>query len=136
MNTKSFIMSTLAGAVTLFLLGFVFYAVLLMDFFEKAAGSSAVAYRQEPILWAIFLGEVASAALVTFIFQRWASIKTFATGAKGGAIIGVLISLAMGFIYYGTTTLGTMTSTLADVIISLIRFGLAGGVIGWVTGRE
>ena len=41
MDAKKIIIATLAGAVTLFLLGFVFYVVLLNDFFMNAAGSSA-----------------------------------------------------------------------------------------------
>jgi len=91
MDAKKVIMASLAGAVTLFLLGFIFYGVLLMDFFNNAAGASASVYRQEPILWAIFLGELSTAALVTIIFGRWASIKTFMGGLKGGAIIGLLL---------------------------------------------
>ena len=81
MDAKKFIMAMLAGAVTLSLLGYVFYVALLADFFMKAAGSAADTFRQEPILWSIFLGEAAMAALITLIFGRWASIKTF-TGAS------------------------------------------------------
>jgi len=136
MDAKKAIMASLAGAVTLFLLGFIFYGVLLMDFFNNAAGSSANVYRQEPILWSIFLGELSTAALVTIIFGRWASIKTFMGGLKGGAIIGLLMGLGINLVFYGTTTLGTLASTLVDPVISVIRLGIAGGVIGWVLGKE
>ncbi len=135
MDAKKFIMAMLAGAVTLFLLGYVFYVALLADFFMKAAGSAAGTFRQEPILWSIFLGEAAMAALITLIFGRWASIKTFTGGLKAGAIIGILAGLSINFVFYGTTTLGTMTSGLADSIVTLIRHAIAGGVIGWVLGR-
>ena len=108
MDAKKFIMAMLAGAVTLFLLGYVFYVALLADFFMKAAGSAAGTFRQEPILWSIFLGEAAMAALITLIFGRWASIKTFTGGLKAGAIIGILAGLSINFVFYGTTTLGTM----------------------------
>jgi len=39
-------------------------------------------------------------------------------------------------VFYGTTTLGTLTSTLVDPIVSVIRLAIAGGVIGWVLGKE
>ncbi len=136
MDAKKVIMASLAGAVTLFLLGYIFYGVLLMDFFNNAAGSYASVYRQEPILWSIFLGELSMAVLLTIVFGRWASIKTFMGGLQGGAIIGLLVGLGMNLIFYGTTTLGTMTSTLVDPIISVIRLGIAGGVVGWVLGKN
>ena len=135
MDAKRFILATLAGAITLFLLGWLFYGFLLMDFYEKAAGSSAAVYREVPIFWAIFLGEVAMAALLTKIFG-WSAIKGFMGGLKGGATIGVLLALGINLIFYGTTTLGTLTSWLFDVIVALIRYGIAGGVIGWVVGRK
>ena len=135
MDAKRFILATLAGAITLFLLGFLFYGVLLMDFFHEAAGSSAVVYREETILSAIFLGEVARAALVTKIFG-WASIKTFMGGVKGGATFGVLVALGINLIFYGVTTMYTMNAALVATIVALIRFAIAGGVIGWVSGRE
>ncbi len=136
MDAKKLVMASVAGAVTLFVLGGLFYVLLLEDFFTKAAGDAAVAYRQEPLLWSIFLGELANAVLVTVIFGRWASIKTFMGGVKGGAVIGLLMGLGIALIFYGTTTLGNITSTLADALITVIRYGIAGGVIGWVLGRE
>jgi hypothetical protein len=135
MDAKKFIMATLAGAVTSFLLGFIFYVVLLEAYFQSAAGSSAGFYRQEPILWSIFLGELTMAGLVTLIFARWASIRTLIGGAKGGALIGVFFGLAINLVLYGTTTMGTLMSGLVDSVISMIRLGITGGVIGWVLGR-
>ena len=81
------------------------------------------------------MGELSMAALVTMIFGRWASIKTFVGGMKGGAIIGLLAVLSFDMIFYGTTTLGTLTSTLVDPLIGMVRAAVAGGVIGWILGR-
>ncbi len=134
MDAKKFIMGTLAGGVTLFLLGFVFYAVLFADFFANAAGSSAGAFREEPILWSIFVGEATMAGLVTLIFGRWAGIGNFMEGAKSGALIGLFVGVAINFIFYGTTTLSTITSALTDSVITIVRIGIAGGVIGLVLG--
>ena len=136
MDAKKFIMAALAGGVTLFVLGGIFYAILLADFFNSAAGDSVGTYRQEPIFWAILVGELCAAALVTLIFGRWASISTFAGGAKAGAIFGVLLSLSFGLTMYGTTTLMSMAAVLVDPIVNLIRYVVAGGVIGWVLGRK
>lgn len=135
MDAKKFIMATLAGGVTLFCLGYVFYEALLGDFFKSAAGDSA-ALRQEPIIWAIFVGETVIAAVLTMIFGRWAAIKTFVGGAKAGAILGVLLALGINFTLFGTTTMMTMVAAVVvDPLISLVRLGVAGGVIGWVLGR-
>ncbi len=136
MDTKKLTLGSLAGAVTLFLLGFVFYAVLLESFFNEAAGASASVYKAEPTLWAIFVGELLMAVLVATIFLRWATISTFMGGLKGGAIIGTLLGLGFAFTMFGTTTMMSLPAILVEGVVSAIRFGIAGGVIGWVLGRE
>lgn len=135
MDAKKFVLAVLGGAVTLFILGFVFYGWLLMDFFAKAAGEAASVYRAQPILWAIFLGEASFAVLMTLIFGSWGSINTFMGGLKAGALIGLLASLSMGLVFFATTTMVTLSSAVVDLVVSIIRMGLAGAVIAWILGR-
>ena len=136
MDIKKLSLAAAAGGVTLFILGAVFYVGLLESFFNEAAGTSANVYRAEPLMWAIFLGELCAAVLITYIFQRWATIKTLKGGVKGGAVIGLLLGLAINLTMYGTTTMSTLPAVLVDAAVTTIRFSLAGGVIGWLLGRE
>lgn len=136
MDIKKLTLAAVAGGITMFILGGLFYEVLLKGFFMDAAGQAAGAYRAEPIIWAIILGELSFATLVAYIFQRWATIKTFMGGLKGGAVIGLLIGLGINLVFYGTTTLMEGAAVIVDPLITVIRLALAGGVIGWLLGRE
>ena len=73
MNTKSFFLSGIVGAIVYFLLGWLFYGIL----FPEIHGTNV-----EPCLLMIFLGCLFMSLLVSLIYNRWASITTFSTGLK------------------------------------------------------
>lgn len=122
------ILAAIAGGVTLFVLGYLTYVMLLGDFF--AANGAAV--LEQPTYWAIVLGELVFGCLLAYIFSRWAAISTFAGGFQGGAIIGALMGLGFGLIQFGAMGAMNLTAVAADTVVSLVRVGLAGGVVGLV----
>jgi len=134
MDTTKFILASLIGGVVLFILGGLFYAVLFMDYFNSVAAPGL--YKIEPTMWAIFVGELLSGSLLALIFSKWAAIKTFVTGLKSGSLIGIILGLGMGFTFYGAANMYDLPSMLFDAILGAIRFGIAGGVIGWFLGRK
>ena len=83
----------------------------------------------------IFIGNIAMALLTTIIFGRWANIKTFATGLKAGAVIGLLAGAYYAFVAMGTTHLHTTTSAIADIVLSTIIGAAVGGVVGLILGK-
>jgi hypothetical protein len=132
MKTQKYILGTLVGAITWFILGFVVYALLLGGFFESQVITDA---SKEPMVWwAMILGNLATAALITYIFGRWAGIRTFAAGAQGGAVIGFFLSLGINSMMYSMTTLSTLTGHLSDVIVYTVISAVVGGVVGWILG--
>lgn len=135
MNAKKFILGTLAGAVSFFFLGFLFYVILFESFFQANAGTATGVQREMPILWALIAGELAYGALYTLIFLRWANISTFLTGAKAGALLGLLIALGYRFINYSTTNIFNINVLFGDAMISCISGAITGGIIAWVLGR-
>ena len=138
MTVKSRILATLVGFVVLFLLGWLFYGLLLMDFYESNSGSVENAMRAEEdiVWWALILGNLVQAYFLVYIFGNWAKIKTFGEGAKAGFIIGLIIGFAFNLTMYGTTNLMNMTSMLVDPFVSAIMMAITGGVIGVMLGRE
>lgn len=137
MNIKQFSIGTLVGAVVLFMLGFLVYAVLLTSFFEANVGSATGVARADDsmIMPGLFLGNVAVAALITYIYLQWAQISTFMTGFKGGLIIGFLMALGYNLVMYSTTNIMNLTSALVDAVVYAIMIGITGGVIGLILGR-
>ncbi len=122
----------MAGFVGLFGLGLLIYVVI----FQPIQHTTAVA---EGVTRELFSGiialEILYALLVTIIFQKWAGISTFDGGLKAGAIIGLLLGLCTGLWLYSTTTLYDHNIVWWHGLTWAIRFGVAGGLIGWVLGR-
>ncbi len=136
MNSKS-IVAAVAGAITTFVLGYLFYGLAFAGFFEANAGS-ATGYAKDVAdvsLVAVFVGELCGAFLLTIIFSKWANINTFASGAQAGAIFGLLVSLAFDLTMFGTTNAYNLTATLVDPIIGAVRIAIGGGVIAMMLGR-
>ncbi|MCB0535018.1 MAG: hypothetical protein H6574_11905 [Lewinellaceae bacterium] len=137
MNTNKILLAGLIGGVVAFFLGFLFYGVICSEFFASNMGSATGVMRgDDEMQWIpMIVGHIAYGLLFAIIYGRWASISTFATGAKAGAVIGLLVALAHGMIQLGSTHLSTMMGTLADVGVATLLSAGTGGVVGWFLGR-
>lgn len=136
MDTKKFLFGTLAGGIAFFLLGYLFYGIALMNFYSAHAGSATgVAKSMEEMGWGpLILGNLASGALLTYIFLKWAKITTFGGGASGGAVIGFLMALGYDMVSYGTTNIMDLTAAATDVVVAAVMTAIAGGIVGAVLG--
>ena len=118
MNVKNFLLAGLAGGITDFLLGWIFYGMLFHDFF----GGS------EPNLVYIFAGCMTFGFLLSYIYVRWANITTLMAGAKAGAGIGLLMGLMQNFFRIAMSG-GTIDQMFGvDVVICLL-IGLGVGAV-------
>jgi hypothetical protein len=130
------VLATLAGAVVMFVVGFLIYGVAMVSFFAANVGAATNALKDPPEVIYIALATLITALLYTMVISRWENATSLAGGAKVGALLGFMIALAMDLTLYGTTNVQNMTATLVDPICSL-PVGLAGGaVIGMVLGRR
>lgn len=131
-------MAGLVGAVVSFALGFLVYGMLLSGFFEANAGSATGVMRGEKeMLWVpMILGHVSLGFLFAIIYGRWANISTFATGAKAGAVIGLLMATTHNLIMYSTTNISNLTGTVADIAVVAVMSAITGGAVAWFLGRD
>jgi hypothetical protein len=130
---------TVAGAVVFFLGGWLIYGILLKSYFEGTMSASAKAVMNaEPNFVPLILAQLAFGALFAYIFDQWATIRTFAGGLKAGAII--MFFLALGFDLQMTAFFKDMhvgspyMPILVDIIAATILGAITGGVIGLVLG--
>ena len=123
MNTKSFILSGIAGTIVSFLLGFLFYGYLFTDL-----------YPDESCMLFILLGCLFYAFSFALIYDRWANISTFNTGAKAGFLIGLLWTLSMNFFMYSSES-NLDSNFLLLVAIDAVSAAIMGGVIALVIGK-
>jgi hypothetical protein len=136
MNNSKFVVATIAGGIAYFILGFLVYAVALEGFYAAHAGTAEnVAKTDGMQYWPLILGELGHAALLAYIFLKWAGIKTFGAGFSAGVTIGFFVSLGFNMIAYDTSNVMDLTGHIVDVFVWAIMTGIVGGVVGWVAGK-
>lgn len=135
MNTKRFVIGTLAGGITMYLVGYLIWGLIFADFFAANMGSATGVTRETMLVWALVLGTLSLAALVTLAVGSQAGASTILDGLKIGAIVGFLVWFGVDFMHYGTRNLWNLTATIVDPLLEIVRTGIGGAVIAAVLGR-
>ena len=133
MALKKLTMATLAGGIAAMVVGYLFYGMLMVDFYTTNVGSATGVYKEVPIWWSLILGQVLFAGFLTMIMV-WRGDSSAGAGVKTGALVGLVLGLSLNFTYYGTSNIANLTATLVDPIIVVIQTGITGAVIGAVLG--
>ena len=134
MDTKNFLLASLAGGIVFFVSGFLFYGVLLSDF--MVAGSADGVMKETPDFVPLILSQLIFGAFLTMVLRRWPGAATLAQGAKAGASLGVLLGLGFSLVQYATMNVMTAALIPVEAVVGAIRGALAGGAIGAVLGRR
>lgn len=136
MDTKKFLTGTLVGGIAFFFLGYLIYGMILMDFMTSHGGSATGVQRtmDEFVWWSLIVGNLASGALLSYIFLKWADVSSFGGGATAAAAIGLLMAAAFDFTMYATSNLMDLTGLVVDILAATVMNALAGGIIGAVLG--
>ena len=133
MNQTKLIVGTFVGSIAHFLGGWVIFGMLLMKTMESnmVAGVS----KTEPNLLGIFVSGLVYSFLLTFIFERWANIRTLQSGAVAGAIITGLAALSFDIGLFSMANWFTSFSgVVVDVIANTVLGAVTGATIGWFLG--
>ena len=136
MNINKFLLGTLVGGIVYFFLGYLVYGVAMADFFKNHSMSPAGTMKpmSDIIWWALILGNLASGALLTFIFLKLGNVNSFSKGASMGAAIGFFTGLGMDLIRYATENGLNRRATLVDVLLGVVMTAITGGIIAVVLG--
>lgn len=136
MDTKKFLTGTLVGGIAFFFLGYLIYGLALAGFFSAhyGAGASTMKTMQEIVWWALILGNLASGALLSYIFLKWANVTSFGSGVSAAATIGFFMALSMDMIRFATAGTFDLTATLTNVVVGTVMTAIAGGAVGAVLG--
>ncbi|MBK9249032.1 MAG: hypothetical protein IPM69_13180 [Ignavibacteria bacterium] len=94
MNTRV-LLAALGGAVSNFLVGWVVYGMLLMDYMKNNMTQYAGLMKEPPDLFIMFISGFFWAWTYAFIFNKWAGIKDF----KSGMMAGIFITIPTCTIY-------------------------------------
>ena len=127
MNLKTVSVSGIVGAIVNFLLGWLFYGMLFVDSFKQPEENSNT-------MLLIFLACLVFSLFIAYVYDQWAQIKTAATGAKAGAIIGFFLGLNYNIWSMIMEDRALQTFAL-DVVLSIVMTAITGAVIGLVIGK-
>lgn len=114
----------------MFLTGALIYGWALRAF---SLENSTIVVDPDPIFWAMILSQLVMGGFLAYIYGNRASISTFSGGARVGALIGLFLGVGVGFDLYSLAMV-TLKFTLVDPVLWMIRFAIAGGVVGNVFG--
>ena len=134
MNMK-ILRGTVFGGITFFVLGWLIYGLLLMDFMSANSDTSIMRPESEMIWWAMILSNLIMALVVTLILN-WSGASKPVDAIKIGALIGFLICLGIDFSMYSMTTMYNMTAIIVDAIVTTIMVGITGAVIVLTWGKS
>jgi hypothetical protein len=127
---------TVFGGIAYFLLGWLVWGILLMDFFSANMNQCAGRPDGEMVWWAIILSNLVMALLLTLILH-WARAKSIIDGLKYGALFGLLYGSAIAFSYWSMSTMYLNTGAMvADIVVSTAVMAIIGLVIVLTWGRE
>jgi hypothetical protein len=138
MNNNKYLLAAIVGGVVFFILGWVIYGMMLMDFMAQNSGSATGVAKTEAEMdgsafGSIILSNLASGFLFAAILS-WANAGSAAAGAKVGALVGLLMAISVDFIMYGTSNIMNLTYVMVDIVVWTIMATIAGAVIGSVLG--
>lgn len=128
------LLAGLAGGLAFFFVGWLVWGVLLMDTMRALSNPVAGCDRQEPVLWGIALSNLVWGLFFAVVYDRWARIRTFATGLRSGLWLAGLISLSIDLSMFAFLTSWTLPLVALDVAVNILVGGLVGGIVGWVLG--
>lgn len=136
MNTNKILLGGLAGSVTFFVLKWVVYGVLLIDYITANFNPCVLRPMQDYIIWALILATLAFGFLISMIFS-WSNTTGLMKGAKIAGIIGLLYSISIDFALFGTSTrFSNLTAVFVSVIANTVMCAIVGLVVGWVMGMR
>jgi hypothetical protein len=136
MNIKKLLISGIVAGILFFLLGWLIYGILLMDYMSHNTGKAGHVIERKEMEYAfLFFGNLLQGFLLAYIFIK-ANVNTLMAGLVTGAILGLLISSAVDCIMYGTTFVLSKRGMMADVISFTIISALIGAVLGAIGGND
>ncbi len=128
--------ATIAGGIVFYVLGFVLFGIVL-DPVMKPYFNQFPGLMKEPMPDLIFLPlwNLTMAFLFAIVFEKWAGIRTFMGGIKGGVLLSLIIVLMTDLHYVAFTNFFKgPVAFIIDLVAGTVLGALVAGVVGGVLG--
>ncbi len=130
------IVASFVGGIVMFFLGFLIYGLALETFMKENTVQYVGLIREPPNMVMIGVANLVYGLLLAFVADYWARVRTFAGGAKVGAIVSFLIALWINSMFeaFWVLYIGFLP-VLVDIVATTVMGAIAGGAIGVVLGK-
>ena len=126
---------TILGGIAYFLIGWLVWGLLLMDFFSTRMNQCLNRPEGEMIWWAIIASNLVYALLLTLILN-WSGAKKWIDGLKTGALVGLLFACTVDLSFWSMNTLFNDFGTLVlDVVAGTVVASVIGLIIVLTWGK-
>jgi hypothetical protein len=127
---------TIFGGIFYFLLGWLVYGILLMNYFTANSNQCLTKPQGEMVWWAMIVSTLLTALFLTLVLN-WSKAGKVTDGLIKGAIFGALFAAMNDFSFWSMTTMySSFVPIIADIVVSGIVFGLTGQVIMLTWGKN
>ena len=133
---KSTLLGALAGAVVLFLIGWIFYGMLNPMASHITPEGLATSRGESSSMPMLIVGHLIIGLLASIIYGKWArGVHNAGHGFQFGALLGAVIGLGLGCIFIATSNYMTTTGHLIEALYYIIGYGIMGAVISMVYAK-
>ena len=127
---------TVAGGIVFFLLGWLVYGVLLMNYMTANMNQCAARPMQEMIWWAMIASSLLTGLLLTMVL-KWAGAKAILDGLKTGAVFGVLLASGMDLGFWSMTKMyNNFAVMVVDIVVYTLMMSVVGMLIDLLWGKD
>lgn len=135
MNTNKFLVGGIIGGIASFLLGWLVWGMLLMNFMQQNMGTATGVMKaeNEMVWWALIVGNLFWGFVISYVLNK-AGASSAGAGATIGAVLGLLIAGGFDFTMLGTANIMTLNGVLVDIAANIVVSGIVGGIVGWYLG--
>jgi hypothetical protein len=133
MNIKKLLIAGVVAFVAMFILGYLWHAVLMSSFYEQNYRFTA---RPEPIVLRIAVAYFVLAFLMSYVYPLgYKGGSPMMEGLRFGIIMGILWVFPLSLILNAITENLFMTGVLVDTGWHIVEEGIAGIIIGLLYGK-
>jgi len=127
---------TLFGGITYFLMGWLVWGILLMNFMSAHMNQCANRPEGNMIWWALILSNFTAALLLT-LFLKWSKAEKIIHGLASGALFGFLFATIVDLSSWSMTAMfSSVGIILIDILASTIVYAIMGMIIVLTWGKE
>ena len=122
-------MATLAGTVTMFVVGYLLWGIALVDVMEGHTITNVM--KDPPDFVMLLLSHIIASFALSNIYGKWSDGNYGAgDGFNFGIWVGIFTGISYSLLGYATANLMDLTGHLIDGVVTLIFFTIVGIVIG------